>query len=174
MMTQDRLYEHIEDFVRSGRVTVVYQYGHDLCCAEVVFSDGEQWWYDNPSNLGGDALSALLIAVSTLAAFSDATEIAHWLHEPGEIRWVLHREQDHLAITILAFPDYAPQVPHERGEIQWQTTVPFWTFARRLLMAADQVSGVPAGGQQYHVTFAGDLAYQALRRALQGRKSAEN
>jgi hypothetical protein len=172
MMARSWLYEHVEDFVRPGRVTCVYQYGHDQCCAEVLFSDGEQCWYDEPSNLRGDALSHLLTAISALVAFPDAPAAARWWEEPGEIRWVVRRAQDQLTITILAFADYDPHASDAAGELRLQTTVSFWAFVRRLLMAADQVSRVPVGQQQRHVTFANDLAYQALRRALQQRKSA--
>ncbi|HKD76388.1 MAG TPA: hypothetical protein VKB76_12875 [Ktedonobacterales bacterium] len=165
------LYKRIDEFFRPGRVDFVYHYGHDICCGEVLFIDGNQWWYGKLSNIWGDALALLLAAISALPVFASADTEARWLGEPGETRWIFHRDQDHLSIKILTFDDWTDQSPNELGKLQLRTTVLFWTFARRLIMVADRVSQNPVGAKQRHITFAEDLSYQALRRALKERKS---
>lgn len=170
MSTVD-FFEQAEELFEPGRLRLIYRYGHDLCCADVFFSDGAAWRTWQVSNILGDALQALMEALARLVPFEQEEAQARWFHEPAETRWVLRRVGPTLQITILSLPSFWPALPDEAGTIEFQTTVDFQAFVQRVRLAASRIATQPAGGELRQVSFDQDLAYRALCTWLSQQKS---
>jgi hypothetical protein len=169
--TYIHLLEQAEELFEPGRLDFIYRYGHDLCCADIFFSDGTEWRTWHVSNIFGDALQALMEALARLLPFEQEKAQAHWFHEPAETRWVLRRSGPALQITILSLPSFFKPLPDEAGIIRFQTTVDFQTFVQRVRLAASRIATQPAGGEQRQVSFDQDLAYRAVCTWLTQQKS---
>ena len=161
-MSKANFFKQAEELFEPGRLRFSYRYGHDLCCADVFFSDGVEWWVDHVSNILGDALQALMEALARLLPFEQEEAQARWYHEPAETRWVLRRDGPSLQITILSLPNFYTPFPDAAGTVRFQTTVDFRAFVQRVRLAASRVATQPAGGEQRQVSFEEDLAYRAL------------
>lgn len=163
-MAEDSLYTQTSELFRPGHVDLVYQYGHDMCCAEVFFSDGSAWWCFYPSNLMGDALQQLISAFVAILRYDVPVAFARWWNEPQEIRWVLRRDGDSLHIEVVELPDFAraPLANERVTHTYFETTVNFWKFAQRVRLAASRVAQTPIGDPPRYKTFETDPEYQAL------------
>jgi hypothetical protein len=167
-MAEVALFEQVGELFRPGHVDLIYRYGHDTCCAEVVFSDGAQCWYFQVSNLLGDALQQLISAFVNMLRYEEPEAEARWYHEPAETRWVLRRQEHLLHVRVLEFPEFAlsQAAPATGGHVRLETTVDFWTFAQRVRLAASRMGTADAGSPPHHVSFHKDPEYQALCRFL--------
>lgn len=99
--------EQAEEWFEPGRLRLIYRYGHDLCCADVFFSDGAAWRTWHVSNMLGDALQALMEALARLVPRDQEETQACWFHERAETRsrlaarWGSSPDHDSRAAVLL-------------------------------------------------------------------------
>lgn len=135
--------------------------------SEWYLSDGEHGIHLAPSHVLGDPLALLLEALAEVLLVSGEAR-CRWFEEPGETRWLLRRDGDHLHITILAFRHFIPPESDELGEVLFSRTCNLWKFTARACLFASRVAASEGGEwmgryRQYH----------ELRALLEERKRAE-
>ena len=70
-----------------------------------------------------DAFGVLLDAVLVLLRTQQMDSICcSWQEEPGEYRWLLHREGERVRVQILHVDDTFSRLPNERGRCCFETT----------------------------------------------------
>jgi hypothetical protein len=107
----------------STKLTLIYDRRHGQLTIASGANEATVWH----STLLSDPLADLAEAVSVLRA----TETARcaWDDEPGQYRWVLRRDEDHLHVTILWFPDSFSKRPDEEGAVVFSAVCRLRRFA---------------------------------------------
>lgn len=105
--------------------------------AEATISDGAATARLTASYLK-DALGDLLEAVGTL--FEGAVEArCSWQEEPGECRWIFHRQGSAVHLRVLSFADVYSNEPDRLGVIVFETQQPLHDLARPVVNGAQSV-----------------------------------
>ena len=79
-----------------------------------------------------DALGDLIRAVRALLEGAEDAR-ASWEEEPGEYRWVFHRNGSEVRMRLLAFPDVYDDAPDEDGQALLDATCSLRTSELRSL-----------------------------------------
>jgi len=116
----------------STKLTLLYekQYGR-----MTITNDAQEFVVWHSTVLSPEALVLLCDAVCNLLAGRDHATCP-WEEEPGQFRWLLERQGERVAITILWFRDAFSRLPDERGEA-------VFSIERPLHRLAVQVKNLP-------------------------------
>ena len=105
--------------------------------AEAWISDGKNEATLTASYLS-DALGNLVEAIGTLLEGASEARCS-WDEEPGEYRWVFHREAGQVHLRVLAFQDLWGHAPDENGAVVFETRKDMKVLASAIVHGAEAV-----------------------------------
>jgi hypothetical protein len=134
--------------------------------ADARISDGETS-ADLTASYVADALRDLLYAVWR-SGEGDPEVRCSWQEEPGEYRWILHRDGRLVKLTILWVDRQVPHRPDSAGRLVFDTSQPWDTLASAIVKGATRtlaVHGDEGYGDSWQLPFPRDI-YQLLKNQL--------
>ena len=116
-----------------------------------TYTLGEHGWADADvfavDNLRMGSISYLSDALGDLARAAIALFTAHptdrvavsWQQEPGEYRWIMHREGDNVHLVIRHFDDCFNRQEDQEGILRFETTCPWTRLATQVKGQLQQI-----------------------------------